>query len=59
MSTNKTKWLKPINYIIMHAIYKHFYELKKVAHHVRIHLVNGMVVLRKDDPINRILSDII
>ena len=44
--TNETKWLEPINYIIMHAIYQHFYELKKVVHRVCIHLVNGMVVPR-------------
>ena len=44
MSTNETKFLEPINYIIMHAIYQHFYELKKVSHREDCELKNGTAV---------------
>ena len=48
MSTNETNLLEPINYIVMPAIYQHFYEALVltllVAHHGDMQRVDGRTV---------------
>ena len=48
MSTNETNLLEPINFIIMPAIYQHFYEALvltlEVAHHGDMQRVDGRTV---------------
>ena len=50
MSTNETSILDPINYIIMPAIYQHFYKALVltllVAHHGDMQRVDGRTVAR-------------
>ena len=51
MSTNETNLLEPINYIIMPAIYQHFYEALiltlYVAHHGDMQRVDHKLIITR------------